>query len=176
MPYTPQQLSDMEDIKLLKHRYFRAVDTADWSLIQDAFAEDIHVEYIGASYEVKLDGRAAFLEFLANGFHSGAVAMHHGHHPEITFSDADTAEGLWYLEDIFINLEEKWHCYGTAIYRDTYKRSGGRWQLVHSTYERVVEVVEPLHEGAQYLAYRLGKTGRKPEERTDNSKYITWFR
>ena len=29
MAYTLQQLSDLEDIRTLKHRYFRGIDTAD---------------------------------------------------------------------------------------------------------------------------------------------------
>ena len=35
---------------------------------------------------VKLTGAEAMMEFLANSFHSGALAMHHGHMPEITFT------------------------------------------------------------------------------------------
>jgi hypothetical protein len=29
MPFTLQQLSDVEDIKQLKHRYFRSIDTGN---------------------------------------------------------------------------------------------------------------------------------------------------
>lgn len=174
MPYTLQQLSDLEDIKVLKSRYFRGIDTADWHLLEGMFTADVNVEYIGGDYHVKLKGADAMMEFLANSFHSGTLAMHQGHLPEITFTGPDSAEGLWYLEDIFINLEEEFHTFGTAIYRDHYVREGGQWRISSTVYDRVMEVTEPLHEGARYPCHLLARTGRKPEERTDISHLITW--
>lgn len=174
MAYTLQQLSDLEEIKVVKHRYFRGIDTADWPLLEGMFTADVNVEYIGGDYHVKLRGAEAMMEFLANSFHSGTLAMHHGHLPEITFTGPDSAEGLWYLEDIFINLEEKFHTFGTAIYRDVYVREGGKWRIACTVYDRVMEVTEPLHEGARYTCHLLGKVGRKLEERTDISHLITW--
>ena len=91
MAYTLKQLSDLEDIRTLKHRYFRAIDTANMELLSGLFTDDVDVEYRGGGYRVKLSGRDNMLEFLANSFHSGAVAMHHGHMPEITLTGADTA-------------------------------------------------------------------------------------
>ena len=174
MAYTLQQLSDLEEIRIVKHRYFRGIDTADWALLDGMFTDAVNVEYIGGDYHVKLQGRAAMMEFLANSFHSGCLAMHHGHMPEITFTGPDSADGLWYLEDIFINLEEKFHTFGTAIYRDQYVREDGRWRIASTVYDRVMEVTEPLHEGARYPCHLLARTGRKPEERTDISHLITW--
>ena len=94
--------------------------------------------------------------------------------PEITFTGPDSAEGVWYLEDIFINLEEKFHTFGTAIYRDVYVREGGAWRMASTVYDRVMEVTEPLHEGARYVVSRLAGMGLKPEERRDISHLITW--
>ena len=53
MPYSLQQLSDAEDIKVLKHRYFRAIDTADEAILRTLFTDDIDVEYRGGEYLVK---------------------------------------------------------------------------------------------------------------------------
>ena len=117
MAYTLQQLSDMEDIRTLKHRYFRGIDTADMTLLADMFTDDIGVDYRGGNYRVRVEGRENFLDFLVNSFNSDAVAMHHGHMPEITLTGEDSAEGIWYLEDIFINLELNLHTIGIAIYR-----------------------------------------------------------
>jgi hypothetical protein len=174
MAYTLQQLSDLEELKVLKHRYFRGIDTADWALLEGMFTRDVYVEYIGGTYRVKLTGDEAMMEFLANSFHSECMAMHHGHMPEITFTGPDSAEGLWYLEDIFINFELEMHTYGTAIYRDLYVREDGRWKIARTVYDRVMEVIEPLHEGAKYTHRHLAKAGRKPEERTDISHLISW--
>ena len=39
MPFTLQHLSDIEEIKVLKHRYFRGIDTGDQALLADIFVE-----------------------------------------------------------------------------------------------------------------------------------------
>ena len=36
-----QKLLDIEDIKNLKHRYFRAIDMADFDLLDNIFTDDI---------------------------------------------------------------------------------------------------------------------------------------
>jgi hypothetical protein len=175
MAYTLQQLSDLEDIRTLKHRYFRGIDTADAQLLADLFTDDVSVDYRGGSYRVALCGRADMLEFLANSFHSRALAMHHGHMPEITLTGADEAEGVWYLEDVFINLDTRTHTIGSAIYRDRYRREGGAWRIAHTEYDRVIELTFPLDEQAQITAHHLAKVGRQPRDLTDISRVLTWF-
>jgi len=175
MTYTLQQLSDLEDIRTLKHRYFRGIDTADAALLETLFTADVSVDYRGGNYRVSLCGRDDMLDFLANSFHSGAIAMHHGHMPEITLTGANSAEGLWYLEDIFINLEQKTHTIGSAIYRDRYRREGDRWLIARTEYDRVFEMIRPLSEDAEITAHHLAKVGRKPEERGDVGHLISWL-
>lgn len=174
MAYTLQQLTDLEDIRTLKHRYFRGIDTADMALLATLFTEDVAVEYRGGTYKVALTGKDDMLEFLANAFHSGALAMHHGHMPEITLTGDNSALGVWYLEDIFINLEQKTHTFGSAIYRDEYRREGGVWKLSRTEYDRVMEVILPLDPAAQITTHHLARAGRKPEERTDITHLIQW--
>lgn len=174
MAYTVQQLSDLEDIRTLKHRYFRGIDTADMELLATLFTADIGVDYRGGTYRVRLEGRDNMLEFLANSFHSGAVAMHHGHMPEITLTGEDSADGLWYLEDIFINVERQSHTIGSAIYRDQYRREDGRWKIARTEYDRVFEMIRPLAADAQITSHHLATAGRKPEERGDISHLIEW--
>jgi SnoaL-like domain len=174
MAYTLKQLTDIEAIEVLKHRYFRGIDTADMELLSGLFTEDVFVEYLGGTYRVQLTGRANMLEFLANSFHAQVMAMHHGHMPEITLTGPDTAEGIWYLEDIFIDLEKQEHTFGTAIYRDVYRREDGVWKMARTVYQRIMEVIEPLHPGARYTVSHLATHGRKPEERVDISHLITW--
>ncbi len=174
MAYTLQQLSDLEDIRTLKHRYFRGIDTADIALLGTLFTEDLTVDYRGGTYRVRLEGRDNMLEFLANSFHSDAVAMHHGHMPEITLTGEDSAEGLWYLEDIFINVEQKSHTIGSAIYKDVYRREDGVWKIARTEYDRVFEMIRPLGPDAQITSHHLATAGRKPEQRSDISHLIEW--
>ena len=174
MAYTLQQLSDLEDIRTLKHRYFRGIDTADLALLGTLFTQDLTVDYRGGTYRVRLEGRDNMLEFLANSFHSGAVAMHHGHMPEITLTGENDAEGIWYLEDIFIDVERSSHTIGSAIYRDVYRREDGAWKIARTEYDRVFEMIRPLAADAQITSHHLAAAGRKPEERSDISHLIEW--
>lgn len=174
MAYTLQQLSDLEDIKVVKHRYFRGIDTADMALLEGLFTDDVTVEYRGGNYRVELAGKEDMMIFLANSFHSGAVAMHHGHMPEITFTGEDSAEGIWYLEDIFIDLVRQDHTFGSAIYKDQYRREAGLWKIAHTEYDRVMEVVQPIDPASRVTVHLLAKTGKKSELREDISRMIRW--
>lgn len=175
MAYTIQQLSDLEDIRSLKHRYFRGIDTADLTLLSTLFTTDIGVDYRGGTYRVRLEGQDNMIEFLANSFHSDAVAMHHGHMPEITLTGENMAEGIWYLEDIFIHLESRTHTIGSAIYRDQYRREDGVWKIARTEYDRVFEMIRPLAADAQITAHHLAKAGRQPQDRRDISHLIEWL-
>lgn len=175
MPFTLQQLSDIEEIKILKHRYFRGIDTGDQALLADIFVENVSCTYNGGTYKVSLKGRAAMLEFLANSFHSGAAAMHIGIMPEVAITGDNTATGIWYLQDVFIDIEKDDHTFGTAIYTDTYRREGGVWRIESTYYDRVIEVLTKFSKtGGRLSVQRLATTGRKPEERTDISHLIQW--
>lgn len=176
MPFTLQQLSDAEDIKILKHRYFRGIDMADQPLLNTLFTEDVRIEYRGGQYKVALTGKAAMIDFLLTSFNSDATTMHHGHMPEITFVSDTEAEGVWYLEDIFISREAHRMDYtiGSAIYKDLYRKVGDEWKIAVSEYDRLIEVVEPLSDNKKITVSYLSLHGRKPDERTDISNYISW--
>lgn len=175
MAMTLQQVSDLEELKVLKHRYFRGIDTADNDLLANLFVEDVVCTYNGGTYKVSLSGRAAMLEFLANSFHSGAASMHIGIMPEIAITGDNSATGIWYLQDVFIDLEKDEHTFGTAIYTDTYRREGGVWKFASTYYDRVIEVLTKFSgTGSRVSVQRLATMGRKPEERTDISHLIHW--
>lgn len=175
MAYTLQQLSDFEDIRTLKHRYYRGIDTADVALLDTLFTDDVTVDYRGGGYRVTLSGREKMIQFLANSFHSDFAAMHQGHMPEITLTGEDTAEGIWYLEDVAIFTDRRIHTSGSAIYRDRYRREDGRWKIAHTEYDRIMEVVRKLAPDEEITSHYLAKAGLKPSERTDISHLITWY-
>lgn len=174
MAYTLQQLSDFEDIRTLKHRYFRGIDTADIELLQSLFTEDVEIDYRGGSYRARLTGRDNMIEFLANSFHAGALAMHHGHMPEITLTSEDRAEGIWYLEDIFILLDAGIKTEGTALYRDVYRKEAGEWRIARSEYDRVIEFISSLESDVNVTAHYLSKKGRKPDQLKDISHLLSF--
>ena len=52
-----QMLLDIEEIKNLKHRYFRAIDMADFDLLDNIFSQDITIDYRGGTYRWESEGK-----------------------------------------------------------------------------------------------------------------------
>lgn len=175
MTFTLQQLSDIEEIRQLKHRYFRCIDTGNEKELADVLAEDVTIDYRGGGYRVRVSGKANMINFIASSFNSDVIAMHHGHSPEIRFTGPDTAEGTWYLEDRFISLERMDDTVGSALYYDKYTRTAAGWKLQHSEYDRVYEIVRPIDSKDDIRAHLLAKTGRPPAARVDTTQWLEWF-
>lgn len=134
-------LEAIELIKQLKGRYFRFVDTCDLDGLQTVFADDGEAYFKGGDYEFSLKGWQQLHDFYADSFTPTKFGMHHGHHPEITV-DGDTATGIWYLQDIFINLETNTTIHGSALYDDKYVKIDGQWRIAYTGYKRLLEELE----------------------------------
>jgi hypothetical protein len=155
-------LEDIERIRQLKYRYFRAIDTADIDLLRGVLAEDVHIDYQGGTYRWQVDGRETMLAAVAAAFNEHAVACHTGHHPEIEVLTPMTARGIWYLTDVFINLRDKLVTTGSALYRDEYVKLADGWRIRSSTYHRVYEIQETLNSAPKLTAHYLaGAAGRQ---------------
>lgn len=135
-----QDLLEIEAIRQLKYRYFRAVDCHDWPLLASCLAEDCTTWLDSGKY--RFNGRTEFVaglrELLDN---PPLLTMHQGHHPEIELLGAGKARGIWYLEDYVISQEQGWLLRGTAYYRDEYVKRDGHWQILSTGYDRVFEAV-----------------------------------
>jgi hypothetical protein len=133
----------IERIQQLKARYQRCVDTRDLPCLRDeVFATDTELHWKGGDYDIHLVGWEQIGEFYTQAFTPTKFGMHHSHHPEIQV-DGDTATGIWYLQDIFINLEDDTTLRGSALYSDRYAKRNGEWRIVYSTYRRLWEEIEP---------------------------------
>ena len=89
-------MDDVEEIKKLKARYFRSLDSKDWELYASVFAEDCVVDLRGTGGEL-FEGRPAFVDYASNL--PFVQSVHHGHMPEIELTGPDSATGVWVLED-----------------------------------------------------------------------------
>ncbi len=133
----------IERIQQLKARYQRCIDTRDLPCLRDeVFAADTELHWKGGDYDIHLIGWEQIGEFYTQAFTPTKFGMHHSHHPEIQV-DGDTATGIWYLQDIFINLEDDTTLRGSALYTDRYAKRNGEWRIVYSTYRRLWEEIEP---------------------------------
>ena len=122
-------LEAIELIKQLKARYFRFMDTGHHHSLCELFTDDAVLHFKGGHYELQFNGRQEIEEFYSDMVTDKKFGMHNGHHPEITV-DGDVAEGIWYLQDIFINFERMIRTTGTALYRDRYQKVKGEWKIV----------------------------------------------
>ena len=159
-----QKLLDIEDIKNLKHRYFRAIDMADFDLLDNIFTDDITVDYRGGTYRWESQGKEKITESLRYSFHNQACAMHTGHHPEIHVISETEAKGKWYLQDIFYNIDHNTVTQGTALYEDVYVKIDGQWLIKHSEYDRIWEQVSPISPDIEFTKILLKDKGIQKEE------------
>lgn len=139
---TLAKLVAIEDIKSLKARYFRAVDTQDWALLKDTYADDIVLDLRaattlpdgtnlmpGATVDL-LHGSSVAIEAV-RGVLVGVTTVHHGHMPEIDIVDENNAKGIWAMYDLLkfpagSPIDE---LAGYGHYHETYRKVQGQWKI-----------------------------------------------
>jgi len=128
-----EQLVAIENIKRLKARYFRCMDTKDWDGFADVFAPDAVMDMtseVGATEEAITKGNIEIAAFVRA--HVGdVVTVHHGHTPEIDVTSPTTATGIWAMEDVLRWPEEAplQALHGYGHYHETYELVGGSWRI-----------------------------------------------
>lgn len=140
MTLTLDSYLEIEQIRQLKYRYFRALDTHDWALFESCLAEEVSTALDNGKYS--FNGRAAFVAGIrALMDKPSLLSKHQGHHPEIELLAPDRAKGTWYLEDQVLDLDGSWMVHGTALYQDEYIKRDGAWQILATGYRRVFETL-----------------------------------
>jgi hypothetical protein len=136
----------LEEIKRLKYRYLRCVDTKNWAELADTLAADVTADYGTPTYgePLRFAGRDAIVEFLRDKLGPGIITTHFAGQPEIEV-DGDQASGVWNFEDRVIATEYRVVITGAAFYEDRYLRDGdGRWRIRHTGYRRTYEAMLSL--------------------------------
>jgi len=145
------RLLAIEDIRQLKSRYFRFLDTKDWAGMSTIFCDDAVFD---ARASLSIDGagkegRAAESnDWVYRGgtvivdFIKGAVGtsrtVHHGHCHEVDIVSPDDASGVIAMEDqIWEEDFGKMILHGCGYYHETYRRVGGRWRIHTSRISRL---------------------------------------
>lgn len=124
--------ADIEALKALKARYFRLMDAKDWAGLAEVFTEDVEID-MTATGGVVTRSAAEYMPFLRTSIEH-VETVHHGHTPEIALVTADTATGIWAMEDILRWPEtaagpgiSNFHGYGH--YHEEYRRTGDGWRI-----------------------------------------------
>lgn len=127
-------MGDIDDIKQLKARYFRTLDTKDWAGYRRVFTDDVVIDTTDAGGE-RIVGVDAFLAYLGDAL-AGATTVHQGHMPEITLTSDTTATGIWALHDIVL-WPSGTRLDGFGHYHETYLKGDDGWRIASSTLTRI---------------------------------------
>jgi hypothetical protein len=146
------RLQSIEDIRRLKARYFRDVDTRNWAGLAELFTPDAVFDR-GFGHALRdpatgawatpvppspelVHGRAAIVAMVRRAV-DGTVTVHHGHDPEIDILSADTASAIWAMSDELRDHQGRLILAGRGHYEDTYRRTAGSWRIASSRLTRL---------------------------------------
>jgi hypothetical protein len=138
-----ERLVAIEEIKQLKARYFRCMDTKDWAGFEAVFSEAAVMDMSEEAGDV-VRGASEIAAYV-RGHVDPVVTVHHGHMPEITLTSSSTATGIWAMEDVL-----RWSeggpfgaMHGFGHYHETYERVDGEWRIATLRLSRLRRDVEP---------------------------------
>ena len=126
-----ERLVAIEEIKQLRGRFARMLDTQNWPEFERVFTPDAVLD---ATQEGEhgglIQGAASIAAFISKSL-TNATTVHHAHTPEIELTSATTATGIWAMEDVL-----RWpaggpirELHGYGHYHETYERVGGKWKV-----------------------------------------------
>lgn len=138
-----EKLAAINEIRNVKARYFRAIDLKDEALLLDVFAEDVELDYRGATTDPRTGVNAAegVTESILKGRDSsarllmasltGLVSVHHASEPEIEILDSSHAKAIWPMVDrlIFPAGAPFPEMTGYGHYHETYVKERGAWRI-----------------------------------------------
>ncbi|UZW57233.1 nuclear transport factor 2 family protein [Sphingobium sp. JS3065] len=127
-----EMLTAIEDIRTLKARYFRCVDTKAWREFRTLFTDDAILDFPENDFNAcPID---TFIG-LAEEFLAGVCSIHHGHTPEIVIEDTTRARAIWPMDDSLYfpadppRSHNMAHVRGYGHYHETYVRDDGVWRI-----------------------------------------------
>lgn len=124
----------IEEIKALKARYCRYLDTKDWAGLAALFVEDAVLDVAQDTGKTPLAGREAIIGQIRMAVDDAATS-HQVHTPEIAFESADRASGIWAMQDRVVWQAGKSPIPGVISitgygqYHETYRLTAEGWQF-----------------------------------------------
>jgi hypothetical protein len=130
---TLEELSAVEEIKRLKARYFRCMDTKAWDGFEGVFAPDATMDTTQEAPDLEVVHGSQNIRRFVQGSVDPVVTVHHGHMPEIEITSPTTARGVWAMQD-FLQMPEgsplgMKSMTGWGHYTETYEVVDGAWRI-----------------------------------------------
>jgi hypothetical protein len=128
-----KRLIAIEDLRVLKARYWRYVDTQQWGPFRTLWAED--ATFSAGADEFNPKGRDGITDAVAD-YLNGVSTVHRGYQHELEIVDEFTARGIWVMTDYLIyppggskpgsrGATDKVNGYGHYV--DGYEKVGDDW-------------------------------------------------
>lgn len=149
------RLTAIDDIRQLKARYFRLMDTRDWDALGEVFCRDavfdcsegarctpIGGEPRGWEGPVT-QGREAIVAWIRANFEDH-TSVHHGHGHEIWIDSPTEAHGTIAMEDYLRKLDRATMVlHAAGHYHERYRIEDGEWRIAHTRLTRLFNDVAP---------------------------------
>jgi uncharacterized protein (TIGR02246 family) len=127
------KLLAIEEIRQLKARYFRMLDTKDWDGFAAVFTPDAVLDsgaWTITGSETIRDRVSASLE--------GITTVHHGHTAEITIDSPTTAHAIWAMADeLHAGGHPEKGLTGSGHYHEEYTHTDDGWRISRSQLTRL---------------------------------------
>ena len=134
-----ERLEAIEEIRNLKARYYRLMDTKQWDELKSVFTADMKV--LTPDGKVYAEGGETYAADLRNSLEK-AVSCHQGLSGEIEIVDDGNARAVWAMQDV-IEWEDAhpqfgWKSIvGRGHYHETYRKEDGAWRIATLTLTRL---------------------------------------
>jgi hypothetical protein len=146
---TLARLVAIEDIKQLKARYFRTLDTRDFDGMAQVFCRDavfdctegpvvtpLHGQPDGLPGPVKR-GRDEIMAWIRESF-ATRTCVHHGHCHEITIDSDTEAHGVIAMEDYIQDADRVTRLiHAAGHYHERYRIEDGAWRIAQTKLTRL---------------------------------------
>ncbi|MHA7837631.1 MAG: nuclear transport factor 2 family protein [bacterium] len=135
------QLQDLEEIKSLKYRYFRAMTLNDHDMLKETLTEDVVTSYSDGLYV--FDDREKLLKFLIDSHDPQAriIAYWMAGMPEITLESETEATAIWAMYHYFYDQGAEFVDEMFVYYDDAYRKEDGAWRISKTGYTRILNQV-----------------------------------
>jgi len=143
------ELYAIEQIKHLKARYFRTMDTRDWKGMAQVFCRDAKFDCSeGFSYTPlggepvgdtgpTTHGREAIMDWIEDAF-TNLTSTRHGHCHEITIDSETEAHGVIAMEDWIFGPDRRTLLLnGAGHYHERYRFEDGAWRIAETKLTRL---------------------------------------
>jgi bile-acid 7alpha-dehydratase len=163
-----QRLKDVQAIKELKSKYFRALDTKNWDELETTMTPNISTAY--SNGKLVFHGPKEITNYFKESMPDTEITLHQGHNPVIWFESDTVAYGKWYLQDNLIFAEGNPYCgtqiQGSAIYTDKYVKVDGEWLIedICACMRNPSSATKRTASGSICSAPRKRKSSRKSKE------------